>query len=339
MRLVEVPENPVPPGAEVGELVTRDKIRLRYARWDRHTGVPLRGTVTLVHGRAEFIEKYFEVVEELRSRGFVVATFDWRGQGGSQRLTRNPRKGHVRRFEHYERDLATFIREILLPDCPAPHYALGHSMGGAVLLLHARKTTNVFDRMVLSAPMIGLHPATLPGAIGRTILGIARYAGFGRSYIPGGGDTAVNTQPFDRNPVTTDRRRYDRTEAVVRAAPELALGAPTIGWAHTALATMDRFRHSRFGAQVHVPVLMVAAGAESIVCNASIERLSLRLRAGGQVVVPGSRHELLMERDIYREQFWGAFDAFARPDDIGEPNPVLLREGDEESEEAAAETA
>jgi lysophospholipase len=27
-------------------------------------------------------------------------------------------------------------------------------------------------------------------------------------------------------------------------------------------------------------------------------------------VVPGSRHELLMERDIVRGQFWAAFDAF-----------------------------
>lgn len=332
MQLVDIPENPVPEGAVVGEIVARDGVRLRFARWERHKGTKLRGTVSLFGGRAEFIEKYFEVIEELRSRGFAVATLDWRGQGGSQRLTRNPRKGHVRRFAHYERDLAVFMRQVVLPDCPAPHYALAHSMGGAVLLRHARRKTNVFDRIVLSAPMVALHPATTPSKLVRGLLHALRYLGFSRSYIPGGGDTIVNTQPFARNPVTSDRARYDRTEAVIRKASHLGLGAPTIGWVHAALSTGDLFRRPRFAYEVHVPVLMIAAGAETIVSNAAIERLAMHLRAGGHVVVPGAKHELLMERDLYREQFWAAFDAFVRPDDISEPKPKLLRKHEAEAE-------
>ena len=42
----------------------------------------------------------------------------------------------------------------------------------------------------------------------------------------------------------------------------------------------------------------------------AIERLAAELRAGGQIVIPGARHELLMERDRVREQFFAAFDAF-----------------------------
>jgi lysophospholipase len=41
-----------------------------------------------------------------------------------------------------------------------------------------------------------------------------------------------------------------------------------------------------------------------------IERFSVRLRAGSHLIVPGSKHELMMERDVYRSQFWAAFDAF-----------------------------
>ena len=36
----------------------------------------------------------------------------------------------------------------------------------------------------------------------------------------------------------------------------------------------------------------------------------MRLRAGSHLIVPGARHELLMEQDRYRAQFWAAFDAF-----------------------------
>ena len=75
--------------------------KLRFARWEATRG-PRRGTVCLFGGRGEFIEKYFEVVADLRRRGFAVATMDWRGQGGSARPLSNPRKGHVRNFDQYD---------------------------------------------------------------------------------------------------------------------------------------------------------------------------------------------------------------------------------------------
>src|SRR5436309_13416036 len=96
MNLVSIPANPVPDGAVSGILKTPDGVALRFARWAPPPG--RRGTVCLFQGRAEFIEKYFETVRDLRSRGFAVATLDWRGQGLSERALRNPLKGDVRNF-------------------------------------------------------------------------------------------------------------------------------------------------------------------------------------------------------------------------------------------------
>jgi lysophospholipase len=42
----------------------------------------------------------------------------------------------------------------------------------------------------------------------------------------------------------------------------------------------------------------------------AIEAVAAELRVGGQVAIAGARHEVLMERDAIREQFWAAFDAF-----------------------------
>ena len=36
----------------------------------------------------------------------------------------------------------------------------------------------------------------------------------------------------------------------------------------------------------------------------------MRLRAGSHLIVPGARHELLMEQDRFRGQVLAAFDAF-----------------------------
>jgi lysophospholipase len=61
---------------------------------------------------------------------------------------------------------------------------------------------------------------------------------------------------------------------------------------------------------VRVPALMLAAGDDHIVSSKAIEALAMRLKAGSQLVLRGSRHEILQERDAIRDQFWAAFDAF-----------------------------
>ncbi|NNC27275.1 alpha/beta hydrolase, partial [Salinisphaera sp. USBA-960] len=109
MTLIDHPDNPVPEGARSGFVTTPDDKKIRYAHWPA-AGARRKGTVTLLQGRAEFIEKYFEVIEDLRQRGFAVIAFDWRGQGGSQRLTRNPRRGHVSNFNKYKLDLRTVLK-------------------------------------------------------------------------------------------------------------------------------------------------------------------------------------------------------------------------------------
>src|SRR6201988_471333 len=149
MRLVAPPANPIPEGAIVATVRAIDGVRLRTARWT--PPVATRGTVALLGGRAEFIEKYFQTIQDLLDRGFAVATMDWRGQGGSQRQLSNPRKGHIDDFSLYERDLDAFVSEGLGPSFPQPWFALCPSRGAATLLSIARAGRCPFDRLVLTA--------------------------------------------------------------------------------------------------------------------------------------------------------------------------------------------
>ncbi|MFG1420843.1 alpha/beta fold hydrolase [Roseixanthobacter liquoris] len=309
MTLYPTASNPVPEGAVSGHVTSEDAIRIRFARWDPLEGTGRRGTVTLLAGRTEFIEKYFEVVRELRARGFAVAILDWRGQGGSERLLRNPRKGHVASFADYQRDLAAFVRDVLLPDCPAPHFALAHSMGGAIFLEAVLAGHRWFDRAVLTAPMVELQLVPFSSVL-RPTAKLLAHLGLAGAFVPGGGSTASTAGPFARNPVTSDPARYARAAEIVEAHPQLGLGAPTIGWMNAAYDAMAHLMAPETVRLIRQPLLIVAAGADSIVSNAAIEHLAARLIAGAQVVVPASRHEILMERDIFRAQFWAAFDAF-----------------------------
>jgi lysophospholipase len=307
MTLISIPANPVPEGAVAGTIRTRDGVQLRFARFAPPAG--RRGTLCLFQGRAEFIEKYFEVVHDARERGFAVATLDWRGQGLSQRPLRDKRKGHVGDFSEYEIDLETFMKEVVLPDCPPPFFALGHSMGASVLIRTAYRNRRWFDRIVLSAPMIDLNMVSMP-RLARATATVSRLMGFGSSYIPGGGATMIASKPFAGNPLTSDPVRYARIGATVEAEPELGLGSPTIAWTGAAFRAMGEFADPVFPAKIRQPLLLIAAGQDVIVSIAAIEQFAIRLRAGAHLVVPGSRHEILMEQDRYRGQFWAAFDAF-----------------------------
>ena len=307
MDLVSIPANPVPDDVVTGTIKTGDGVSLRFARW--HPPPGRKGTVCLFQGRAEFIEKYFETVRELRSRGFAVATLDWRGQGGSQRKYSDPRKGHVGDFSEYEDDLETFMKEVVLPDCPPPIFAIGHSMGGTVMMRLARQGSRWFDRIVLSAPMIRLSGSRDSG-FARITARTMRLIGMGSAYVPGGSDTVQSTGPYIGNPATSDPVRHARTKAVLEAAPDLGLGSPTVGWLNAAYRAMSEFADPAYPSKVRQPLMLVAAGRDEIVSTAAIEDVAIRLRAGSHLIVAGAKHELMMEQDRYRGQFWAAFDAF-----------------------------
>jgi lysophospholipase len=309
MQLVSIPANPVPDDYVAGMLKTPDGVTLRYARWQPPAG--RRGTVCIFQGRAEWIEKYYETVRDLRARGFAVAALDWRGQGLSDRALSDRRKGYVGDFAEYDIDLETFMREIVLPDCPPPIFALGHSTGASVLIRAAHRGRRWFDRMVLIAPLISLaaemgYSMTTASLMVRAM----RLWGLGGMYVPKRETGVLDARPFVGNILTSDPVRYARNAAVLEAEPKLALGAPTVAWMDSAFRAMRALRERSYPARIRQPMLIIAAGSDAVVSSPAIEDFATLLRAGSHLVVAGAKHELLMEQDRYRSQFWAAFDAF-----------------------------
>lgn len=308
-RLVSIASNPVPEGARVGYFKTSDKVQLRYATWPRGAG-PHRGTICLVQGRTEFIEKYFETIADFQSRGFAVATFDWRGQGGSDRLIGNRTLGHVDRFEDYWTDLRSFHGDILLPDCPPPYYLVGHSMGGLAALYAGINDRMMFDRVFLSAPMLALDRQPLSMAGMARLAETLSFLGLGRLPIARKADKPMSYDGFEGNPLTGDLSRYKRMVDVIGADPTLAIGAPTIRWIASAMGAMAEAGRDDFPARMRIPLLMLAAARDEVVSPSAIEQLGLRMRTGRHLVIAGARHELFMETDTIRGQVLAAFDAF-----------------------------
>ena len=307
MRLIETPDNPAPPGAIVSMASAVDGAALRVALW-RPTTEPI-GTLSIFPGRAEFIEKYFETVTEALARGFIVTVMDWRGQGLSTRQIANRRKGHIDDFSVFERDIDALVRQTLEPFCPKPWFALGHSMGGAILLMNAQSGRSPFELLALTAPMIDIWGIRLPRA-GRLLAESLDALGFGGAFVPFGKADSVMSKPFEGNVLTGDPRRYARSAAVLAADADLGLGDPTIGWAHAAFRLIDQFADAEYPRRILTPTLIFSAGDDHVVDARAVERFAARLKAGRAISLTGARHEILMERNSIRDLFWAGFDAF-----------------------------
>ncbi|MER8391599.1 alpha/beta hydrolase [Mesorhizobium sp. M1340] len=304
----ETPDNPLPENAAGGFFTTRDGKKIRYGLFAA-VARPMKGTVVVLTGRNECIEKYFETIRNLADRGFGVATLDWRGQGASDRMIGDRQRGHVQSFFDYTGDLEQFFEEIVLPDCRGPYYILAHSAGAVIALLAAPSMANRVRRMVLIAPFFTVPDLPVSVKTVRRICSLFCLLGLGRLYAAWG-PRPRESVPFAMNKLTSDPARYRRNTLIYETYPQLALGGPTIRWLKAATEASLIVSDPDFMAKIQVPLLMIAAGADQVVSTRAVEAYARRLRVGSLVMIDGARHEILQEADLYREQLLAAFDAF-----------------------------
>ncbi len=315
--LLGVAEAEVPQGGEAVFVTAPDGIRLRVASFPPKG--PVRGSVILSPGRTEYVEKYFEVVEELTGRGFATLVHDWRGQGLSDRLVEDPLKGHARGWRPFVHDYERLLT-LFEPRLPRPWIGLGHSMGGGLLALSLAEGETRLDAAAFSAPMLGLRFADRSKAEVEAACFAMNFVGRAKTYVQKASDPL--NEAFDATALTHDEGRWRRIRAQILAHPELRLGAITWGWLSMALTLCARVSASRRIEALKIPVLVALAEEDRLLVNDPAAAFARRAPKGRSLLVAGARHEILMETDPIRGAFWSAFDAF-----LEEAAPAPSRRG------------
>jgi lysophospholipase len=162
---------------------------------------------------------------------------------------------------------------------------------------------------MLIAPMLDLSLLKHDIAA-RRLARFCAFAGMKSLYVPTGKIKPLSELNFDGNRLTSDPIRFARNLTINMEQPQLDVGPPTIGWMNSAFHLMDRLTDPATARAIRQPLLIVAAGADRIVSTPAIEHFGSRLIAGAHLVIPGARHEILQERDIFREPLFAAMDAF-----------------------------
>ncbi|MBU2362863.1 MAG: alpha/beta hydrolase [Alphaproteobacteria bacterium] len=303
--LVDVPEDPIPPGAEADWYLGAGGLKLRAALFTP-PGRP-RGSVVLSGGRTEPIEKYFETIGDFMERGFVVLAHDWRGQGLSARELPDRLKGHAKGYKSFLEDFRRLLNAYE-PRLPKPWIAVGHSMGGCLTLLAMASGEKRFAGAVLSAPMLGIQFGKVAPAAAGALTWLNLTLGRSGKYTLGQTGKPFD-DTFEGNALTHDARRFARHRAQVRANPDLALGSPTYGWLDFAMKATGLLSKPERLRGVTVPVDIVSAAEDKLVDNSAQAAAARNLPQGRLITIPGAYHEILMETDDMRNIFLRVFDA------------------------------
>lgn len=285
-----------PPGAVV-VWVQAGSARIRLASWKAGT----KGTVLLLPGRTECIEKYGRAAGDLIARGFSVITVDWRGQGLADRPLPDRATGHVGDFAEYQQDFDAMLTEAARLDLPQPFYMLAHSMGGCIGLRALTRGVPV-KAAAFSAPMWGIAMAAWLRPVAVVVSALAAPLGLVNRYAPStSAQTYLLASPFEGNVLTTDRGMWDYMRRQVAEVPDLALGGPSIGWVKAALAECASLAASP---APKVPAICALGTAEKVVDRPPVH-LRMAGWSNGQLdLYPGAEHEIMMEGPAARKRFF-----------------------------------
>lgn len=300
----------IPNTATESQWALPDGHMIRRMDWVVNERTPARGSILFMPGRGDSYEKWLETLAEWHLDGWNITTADWRGQSGSGRLGKDERTGHIEDFSIWQDDYAALYAD-WQANTPAPHVAVGHSMGGHLVLRAVAEKRVQPDALILSAPMLGLHPTWMPGSI---LHGAARLiTSLGDPARPAwkGGEKPGAALKARNYLLTHDESRYADEAWWREQRPFIGMGAGSWRWIERALASIRLLERSGCLEQVSIPTLLLGTTIDGLVSWPSIARAAKRI-PNATLVQFGSecRHEILREVDPVRDRALGAIKDF-----------------------------
>ncbi|MFW8634343.1 alpha/beta fold hydrolase [Cribrihabitans pelagius] len=286
-----------PAGGAAHWVKTSDGLRVRAGHWRPEGAGTEKGTVLLFPGRTEYIEKYGPLARDLAARGYATLTVDWRGQGLAARMLKEARLGHVADFADYQKDVAALTALAEQLELPKPWFLIGHSMGGAIGLRSLLQGLEV-NACCFTGPMWGIQIPRGLRPLARFLGSFGPRLGLGGRLVPTTSlEQYVLMSPFEGNMLTSDADMYRMMQDQLAAQPELALGGPTVHWLAQGMNECARLARE---ASPALPCLTFLGTEEQIVNTDAIHDRMSRWPGGELELVPGGRHEVLMERPEIR---------------------------------------
>jgi lysophospholipase len=186
-------------------------------------------------------------------------------------------------------------------------------MGSTIATRYLQTTPDHrFEKVALCAPMFGVNTDWYLKPIAMFVAQLLTGLYAKPTYAPG--HKAYYAKPFENNLLSQSKVRYQWFRKLYDDNPEIQVGGPSTRWVWQGLmAAKQAIQQTR---QIKIPLLLIQAGNEQIVCNQAQQSFINKLRKTNtdseMISIQGSRHEVLFEIDQYRNQTLDSIVAFFR---------------------------
>lgn len=282
---------------------TGNEVHLRLAHWQPTNGVECKGTILIVQGYSEFIEKYEEVISEFRDKGYAVVAYDSRGQGLSTRFLKDFHRGYVDSYSSMINDLQQVYNEVV-SSMPRPHILLAHSMGGNVSMRFLQEKKAVFDHAFLSAPMLAWNE---PVGVVNMLASALVFFGKGESYAIGSGPPNSDIKAAISQRLSSDKNRINKVASYCAQESRLWMGGPTWKWVKEASKSILIAVKKENCLKVTTPTTILSPSKDIVISGANHKTLASYNENIECIVFDGAKHEILIEEDEHRIKFWKTF--------------------------------
>ncbi len=275
------------------EFINKQGKKVAYRTYIRGAGLP---NIVISPGRQEPMKKYYELVHDIQDANFYL--IDHQGQGESERLLKDPQKGHVISFQDYVNDFSFWMNTHVLAETKGERlYLVAHSMGGAIATRYMEKNPGIFKKVVLSAPMYDVYTKPYPGKVARILAKALMLAGQGNKYAPDRGPYIPEDDTLEKNEFSHSLARIEMNKYLF-VEENLALGGTTVRWVNEAFKGMSGIQF--VGKKLSQPILLLQAELDTTVMPAKQTQFC-QLAANCKLVqMKGSFHEILQEKDSIR---------------------------------------
>lgn len=265
-----------------------DPGRLHYCCYDAHAfdalredgaSAAFRGAIVISHGFTEFARKYSEMIWYFLLSGYSVCVLEHRGHGHSAHDMANPSLVWIDDWRRYVADFATFTNTVARDyACDKPLNLFCHSMGGGIGAAVLERYPSLFDKAVLSAPMIA--PAVgMPTWVARLLVGAICGCGFGKARVFGHTDFSSDLNLDNYRGASEARVRWFHKQRLADVSCQT--NAATFEWAHQAMALSRAVLKPDMCGMVETPTLLFQAGLDVWVLNGPQNDFVERVREGG----------------------------------------------------------
>lgn len=284
------------------------RIKGQPVYYDSYQIPEAKGVIVISHGFTESAAKYSESIYYMLKSGYNVWALDHRGHGRSYRHVKNPLLVHVDHFRDYVLDLKHITETVVKPASgKLPVYLFCHSMGGCIGAWLIEEFPFVFDKAVLSSPMMGIGKGG-SDLVPRLLLNLKRLKG--QKGLDEEGPKEFQKEPDFENSCGSCECRYLYYHKKRLADPKLQTCAASSGWLRESLMATHRVTSKAQCSKIQIPVLLMSAELDTVVRNEEEVKFSERTGLCQMETISGVKHEIYMcDREVL-EVYWNRIFEF-----------------------------